>query len=204
MPQRFSNPRGVSVRIMRLRQDPERAVLRAAVRGARGRRVHAQQEHPRRRIRRPAHARHGRVRAPHQAPDREHLSRRTATRPVHLVGHSNGPLYAQYLLTHTSRAWKHQLHPRLHADRRQPARPGVPLPAALHRAQHRGLLVPGDDGQRREQRADVPDRAVELHERGRPADLRLARDRRPRRVHGPLATRRATTGGCSATPASAG
>lgn len=26
--------------------------------------------------------------------------------PVHLVGHSNGPLYAQYLLTHTSEAWK--------------------------------------------------------------------------------------------------
>jgi lecithin-cholesterol acyltransferase len=26
--------------------------------------------------------------------------------PVHLVGHSNGPLYAQYLLTHVSRAWK--------------------------------------------------------------------------------------------------
>lgn len=25
---------------------------------------------------------------------------------VHLVGHSNGPLYAQYLLTHTSQAWK--------------------------------------------------------------------------------------------------
>jgi lecithin-cholesterol acyltransferase len=28
--------------------------------------------------------------------------------PVHLVGHSNGPLYAQYLLTHTSPAWKNQ------------------------------------------------------------------------------------------------
>jgi lysophospholipase-3 len=28
--------------------------------------------------------------------------------PVHLVGHSNGPLYAQYLLTHTSPAWKHR------------------------------------------------------------------------------------------------
>ena len=27
-------------------------------------------------------------------------------RPVHLVGHSNGPLYAQYLLTHSSQAWK--------------------------------------------------------------------------------------------------
>ncbi|SDK48877.1 lipase/acyltransferase domain-containing protein [Nonomuraea jiangxiensis] len=26
--------------------------------------------------------------------------------PVHLVGHSNGPLYAQYLLTHTSQAWR--------------------------------------------------------------------------------------------------
>jgi lysophospholipase-3 len=26
--------------------------------------------------------------------------------PVHLVGHSNGPLYALYLLTHTSQAWK--------------------------------------------------------------------------------------------------
>jgi lysophospholipase-3 len=28
--------------------------------------------------------------------------------PVHLVGHSNGPLYAQFLLTHTSQAWKDQ------------------------------------------------------------------------------------------------
>src|SRR6478735_1372521 len=28
--------------------------------------------------------------------------------PVQLVGHSNGPLYAQYLLTHTSAAWKHR------------------------------------------------------------------------------------------------
>ncbi|MCC6555663.1 MAG: hypothetical protein IT372_22095 [Polyangiaceae bacterium] len=26
--------------------------------------------------------------------------------PVHLVGHSNGPLYAQYLLTHTTKAWR--------------------------------------------------------------------------------------------------
>ncbi len=27
-------------------------------------------------------------------------------RPVHLVGHSNGPIYVQYLLTHTSQEWK--------------------------------------------------------------------------------------------------
>lgn len=31
---------------------------------------------------------------------------RNGKTPVHLVGHSNGPLYAQYLLTHTSQAWK--------------------------------------------------------------------------------------------------
>jgi lecithin-cholesterol acyltransferase len=28
--------------------------------------------------------------------------------PVHLVAHSNGPLYAQYLLTHTSQHWKNK------------------------------------------------------------------------------------------------
>jgi lysophospholipase-3 len=34
--------------------------------------------------------------------------RANGRRPVHLVGHSNGPIYAQYLLTHTSRAWRHR------------------------------------------------------------------------------------------------
>lgn len=32
--------------------------------------------------------------------------RENGNTPVHLVGHSNGPLYAQYLLTHTSQRWK--------------------------------------------------------------------------------------------------
>ncbi|MBV9048477.1 MAG: hypothetical protein JOY58_09430 [Solirubrobacterales bacterium] len=32
--------------------------------------------------------------------------RANGDRPVQLVGHSNGPLYAQYLLTHTTRAWR--------------------------------------------------------------------------------------------------
>ncbi|GGX88100.1 lipase/acyltransferase domain-containing protein [Streptomyces hiroshimensis] len=36
----------------------------------------------------------------------ERTYRENGNRPVHLVGHSNGPLYAQYLLTHTSRAWR--------------------------------------------------------------------------------------------------
>jgi lecithin-cholesterol acyltransferase len=34
--------------------------------------------------------------------------RANGKRPVQLIGHSNGPLYAQYLLTHTSRAWRHR------------------------------------------------------------------------------------------------
>ena len=38
----------------------------------------------------------------------EDTFRRNGHTPVHLVGHSNGPLYAQYLLTHTSRAWRHR------------------------------------------------------------------------------------------------
>jgi lecithin-cholesterol acyltransferase len=36
----------------------------------------------------------------------EDTYRDNGDRPVQLVGHSNGPLYAQYLLTHTSDAWK--------------------------------------------------------------------------------------------------
>jgi lysophospholipase-3 len=36
----------------------------------------------------------------------EDTYRDNGDRPVHLVGHSNGPIYAQYLLTHTSQAWK--------------------------------------------------------------------------------------------------
>jgi lysophospholipase-3 len=36
----------------------------------------------------------------------EDTYRDNGRRPVHLVGHSNGPIYVQYLLTHTSPAWK--------------------------------------------------------------------------------------------------
>ena len=36
----------------------------------------------------------------------EDTYRDNGNRPVHLVGHSNGPIYAEYLLTHTSQAWK--------------------------------------------------------------------------------------------------
>jgi lysophospholipase-3 len=36
----------------------------------------------------------------------EQTYRANGDQPVELVGHSNGPLYAQYLLTHTSQAWR--------------------------------------------------------------------------------------------------
>lgn len=36
----------------------------------------------------------------------EETYRQNGGTPVHLVGHSNGPIYIQYLLTHTTAAWK--------------------------------------------------------------------------------------------------
>jgi lecithin-cholesterol acyltransferase len=36
----------------------------------------------------------------------EDTYRDNGNQPVHVVGHSNGPLYIQYLLTHTSQGWK--------------------------------------------------------------------------------------------------
>ena len=36
----------------------------------------------------------------------EETYRENGDTPVHLVGHSNGPIYAEYLLTHTTQAWK--------------------------------------------------------------------------------------------------
>ncbi|MGH3546790.1 MAG: lipase/acyltransferase domain-containing protein [Pseudonocardiaceae bacterium] len=36
----------------------------------------------------------------------EDTYRDNGNRPVHLIGHSNGPLYTQYLLTHTTAAWR--------------------------------------------------------------------------------------------------
>ena len=38
----------------------------------------------------------------------EETYRENRNTPVHLVGHSNGPLYIQYLLTHTTQQWKNK------------------------------------------------------------------------------------------------
>src|SRR2546423_2003141 len=56
--------------------------------------------------------------------------RDNGNRPLHLVGHANGPLYAQYLLTHTTRAWRDKEIPRVPPTARDlPGQGGLsPLP----------------------------------------------------------------------------
>ena len=108
MPKRFSNQRGVTRDVSSTTARTEqRAVLRAACT---------------RRSRRAGYTADKNIRvAGYDArltPDLGgFLARRGADRadlprqrrpPVQLVGHSNGPLYAQYLLTHTTRAWRHK------------------------------------------------------------------------------------------------
>ena len=63
----------------------------------------------------------------------EDTYRDNGNQPVHLAGHSNGPLYAQYLLTHTSRGMA--ATSTFMASRRSPAtsRAGRRVPADLHR-----------------------------------------------------------------------
>ena len=49
----------------------------------------------------------------------ERTWRRNHHRPVRLVGHSNGPLYVQYLLTHVSKGVEAEVHSGLHRHRRE-------------------------------------------------------------------------------------
>lgn len=100
----------------------------------------------------------------------EQTYRDNGNKPVHLVGHSNGPLYAQYLLTHTSKSWRSK-----HIHGFTPlAGARAALRGPLHRAQHQRhrLLVPADRGERPKQRAHVPVTPVDVHERRRPGRLR--------------------------------
>ena len=103
----------------------------------------------------------------------EQTWRRNDHRPVRLVGHSNGPLYAQYLLTHVSAAVEADVHPGLHRHRRQPARPGRDLVLGLHRGRDPDRVLATDDpGHGAQQRA--PDRplSVDLDEHVRPRRVR--------------------------------
>jgi lecithin-cholesterol acyltransferase len=107
MPRRFSDPRGVTVKVIDYGQTASapyyrpmyRALERAGYTADRNIRVAGYDAR--------------------LTPDQGGFLRRAVSliqqtyrsngdQPVELVGHSNGPLYAQYLLTHTSHAWRHK------------------------------------------------------------------------------------------------
>ena len=103
---RFSEQRGVTVKIADYGLTASAPGLRADVRGARGGRLHPRPRHPRRRLRRPPHARHGRFPPALQAPHRGHVPRERPSSRSTSSATRTGPIYVQYLLTHTSQAWK--------------------------------------------------------------------------------------------------
>jgi lecithin-cholesterol acyltransferase len=87
--------------------------------------------------------------------------------PVHLVGYSNGPLYAQYLLTHTTQAWKDKY---IHGF--TPLAGNWPGQGSMYAMLFTGLNVntphrrPVSDkcGERDEQCLDVSESSVDLYE----------------------------------------
>ena len=105
-------------------------------------------------------------------------------RPVHLVGHSNGPLYAQYLLTHTNRRWKHRY---IHGF--TPIAGNFPGQGIVYALFFTGLNItdftfPTTTENAAQQRADVPERTVDLHELVRSEGLRQPRDDHRRQLDG--------------------
>lgn len=115
----------------------------------------------------------------------EDTYRDNGNRPVHLIGHSNGPLYAHYLLTHITRAWRAKYIHGLTALAGNFPGQGLLYPSPIHRAEHRGLRLSGDEGQRCEQCPALPDCTVDLSECLRSNNLRRSRDRHRRHVHRP-------------------
>src|SRR5262249_8210332 len=106
----------------------------------------------------------------------EDTYRDNGNRPVHLVGHSNGPLYAQYLLTHTSRAWRDRY---IHGF--TPIAGNFPGQGLLYSMLFTGLNVqdfgyPTTPAQAatsaRHELAHVPDAPVDLHGRLGPEGVR--------------------------------
>ena len=105
MPSRFSNQRGVDVRVKNYGRTDSAPLYEPMYR----------------RLESAGYVRNKSIRVAgydgRLTPDMDHFVARTkkliedtyhanGDRPVHLVGHSNGPLYAQYVLTHTTRAWR--------------------------------------------------------------------------------------------------
>ena len=101
--------------------------------------------------------------------------RANGDQPVQLVGHSNGPLYAQYLLTHTTRAWRHKY---IHGF--TPIAGNFPGQGSVYSIMFTGLntenfSLPEDPRRRGRERTHVPQLARQLHELGRPRRVRPQR-----------------------------
>jgi lecithin-cholesterol acyltransferase len=86
--------------------------------------------------------------------------------PVHLVGHSNGPLYAQYLLTQTSQSLEGQVHPRDHSSGWELGGLRVHVCLPVRRLQRERRQLSGRYGERNEQCSDVSESSLNLYERG--------------------------------------
>jgi lecithin-cholesterol acyltransferase len=113
----------------------------------------------------------------------EDTYRDNGNQPVHVVGHSNGPLYIQYLLTHTSQSWKDKY---IHGF--TPFAGNFPGQGILYPLFFTGLDVPrlhasDDAGERSERRRDDAQEPLELYERLRPAHLRRPGDGRRGLLH---------------------
>jgi len=103
--------------------------------------------------------------------------RRNGHRPVRLVGHSNGPLYIQYLLTHVSARWKRTYIQGFTDIAGNLPRPGLDMVLGLHRVRDpdRGVLTTDNPGHGAQQCA--PDRplSVDLDEHVGPRGVRPPR-----------------------------
>ena len=108
--------------------------------------------------------------------------RENGRKPVHLVGHSNGPIYVQYLLTHTSQAWKDKY---IHGFTPLAGNfPGQGLGYALMfvGVNLPDLAFPATPENGVSSARMFLSHPVDVHHRVGPADLRRRRDRHPRPV----------------------
>lgn len=112
----------------------------------------------------------------------EQTYRENGRRPVHLVGHSNGPISIQYLLTHTSLAWKSKY---IHGF--TPLAGNFPGQGLGYALMFVGLNIPDLSFPATPENAVSSARMflsppVDVHHRLRPADLPRRRDHHSRPV----------------------
>ena len=95
--------------------------------------------------------------------------------PVHVVGHSNGPLYIQYLLTHTSRHWREKYIQGFTPIAGNFPGAGVAVLHPVHWLEHHRFQPADRPHSGEDQRAAVSHQSLDVHERRGPRSLRRAR-----------------------------